>query len=322
MYRVVTLIAVALILAVGIGQSASNKRSYVAGHFILDLDGAQSLLGACDGGGTTSEVIEDTDPKGVARKHIGGVKYEDISVTCGTGMSKNMYEWLKASFDKSPLRRNGALLAADFDYKEKARLQFSNALITEIGMPALDASSKDAAKMTLKFSPESTRYSPGSGAELPKIDSKTQKKWLPANFRLKIDGLDEPCRRVNKIEALTIKQKVVQDPVGAVQFGYEIPNLVITLPESHAKAFYDWHEDFVIKGNNSDEAEKGGSLEYLTPDLKEALFTVTFKNLGIFKVTPDKTEAGSEQIRRVKCEMYCEDIRFNYSPAATFGITP
>ena len=36
------------------------------------------------------------------------------------------------------------------------------------------------------------------------------------------------------------------------------------------------------------------------------LFTLTFKHLGIFKLTPEKVEAGSENIRRVKAEMYCE----------------
>lgn len=33
-------------------------------------------------------------------------------------------------------------------------------LISEIGFPALDASSKDAAKMSIKFSPETTRFQP------------------------------------------------------------------------------------------------------------------------------------------------------------------
>ena len=28
---------------------------------------------------------------------------------------------------------------------------------------------------------------------------------------------------------------------------------------------------------------------------------------------------GAEGIRRLKAEMYCEDVRFKYSPNATFG---
>jgi hypothetical protein len=95
----------------------------------------------------------------------------------------------------------------------------------------------------------------------------------------------------------------------------EVPNLVITLSDSHAKPMYEWHEDFVIKGNCSQDKEKGGSLEYLANDLKTVLFTLQFKQLGIFKISPDKVEAGSEQIRRIKCEMYCEEIEFKYGGA-------
>ena len=68
----------------------------------------------------------------------------------------------------------------------------------------------------------------------------------------------------------------------------------------------------VIKGNNGDDKEKGGTLEYLTPNLQEVLFTLTFQHLGIFKLTPEKVESGSENIRRLKAEMYCEDIQFDY----------
>jgi hypothetical protein len=90
----------------------------------------------------------------------------------------------------------------------------------------------------------------------------------------------------------------------------EVPNLVVTLPEADAESFFAWHEDFVINGIG---AEKDGSLEYLAPSLGQTLFTVQFENLGIFKMTPEKVEAGSEQIRRVKAEMYCEAMTFSFA---------
>jgi phage tail-like protein len=316
MYKAVTVLGVLLVLLVGIGQSVSNKRAYVAGKFALELDGIATSFSSCpEGGDATADVVEEKQgADGLSRKHIAGVKYEDISISCGTGMSKGFYEWVKSSFDRKYARKNGAIIAADFDYKELSRRDFSNALISEIGFPALDASSKDAAKMTIKFSPESTRYKAGSGSQLKFSDPKIQKKWLPANFRLKIDGLD--CTRVNKIEAITVKQKNVENPLGEIRglepASIEFPNLVITLPDAFAKEFYDWHEDFVIKGNAGQESEKGGSLEYLTPDLKTALFTLTFRNLGIFKLSPEKCEASSDQVRRVKAEMYCEEMTFQY----------
>jgi len=300
----------------------ADKRGYVAGKYGIELDGILAgWVGSVEGGHATSDVVaEKLGPDHIVHKHIAGVKYEDISISCGTGMSKAFYEWVKASFDHNYGRKGGAIITADYNYKEHARLTWFNGLISEIGFPALDASSKDAAKMTIKVTPEYTRQSTTTGG--PSVsgkyanDPKMQKKWLPANFRLKIDGTD--CTRVNKIEAIVVKQKIINNAVGELRdyemepAHLEIPNLVVTLAESHSKEFYDWHEDFVIKGNNGDDKERGGSLEYLTPNLQEVLFTLTFKHLGIFKLTPEKVEAGSENIRRVKGEMYCEDIQFVY----------
>jgi hypothetical protein len=318
MYRLTILLAVAVALVVGIGQAgAKNKRAYVAGHFLLEVDRATAgALRSAAGGACTADVIsEGLSRDGLSKKHVGGVKYEDLSINCSTGMSKAFYSWIKDSFDHKYSRKNGAIIAADYDYKERSRREFQNALITEIGFPALDGASKEPAYMVLKLTPESVSYLAGTGQQ---VDSKvgTQKKWLPANFRLRIDGLEDACKRVNKVEALTIKQKVSEGGDGGLVVLPDLPPLLITLPELDAKPFYDWHESFVIKGNNGDDQEKGGTLEYLAQDLQEVLFTLTFKNLGIFKVAPERSEAGSESIQRVKAEMYCEDIRFDYSAAA------
>lgn len=312
-----------------------NKRAFGQGKYGLELDNVKAgWVSEVDGGHAVADVVtEKLGGDHLAKKHIGNVKYEEISFKCGTGMSKALYEWIDTGFNQTHNqegkgRQNGAMVFADYDYQELSRLNFFFAILTELGMPALDAASKDAAKMTLKFKPEYTRKVLAQGGKLTGsygIDAKKQKQWLPANFRLRIDGLDEPCTRVNKIEALTIKQKVTENAVGEMRdyeqeaTSVEVPNLVITLAESHAKPLYDWHEDFVIKGNCTEDKEKGGTLEYLAADLKTVLFTLTFKNLGVFKVAPDKMEAGAEGVRRIKAEMYCEDVRFSYSTAATFA---
>jgi phage tail-like protein len=297
----------------------ADGRAFVAGKFAIDMGGNfAGWVQSVEGGQASADVVsEKMGPDQIVRKHIAGVKYEDISLTCGTGMSKAFYKWIKDSFDHNYSRKDGAIIAADYNAKEVSRMSFYHALISEIGFPALDAASKDAAKLSLKFHPETTRTTTsfaGGSAITGTFDAKVQKKWMPSNFRLSIDGLSDACSRVSKIEALVIKQKNVEHSVGQMRdyeqepASLEIPNLVITFPESHADDFYKWHEDFVIKGENGSDKEKGGTLEYLTPNLQETLFTLTFQHLGIFKLTPDKVEAGSENIRRVKAEMYCEEL--------------
>jgi len=300
-------------------MATNDKRAYTAGKFALDLNGDfAGWVQSVEGGQASADVVvEKLGADLIQHKHIAGVKYDDVTVNCGTSMSKSFYEWIQASIDHKVTRFDGAVITADFNHKEVARMNFFQALITEVGFPALDASSKDAAKMTVKFAPEYTRTVAKTGGAIKgEIGKGQQKKWLPSNFKLEIDGLTNACNHVNKIEQLTIKQKVVDHPVGHLRdyqrepAHIEFPNLVITCAEAYADELYAWHEEFVIKGNNDNSKEKTGMLQYLASDTKTALFTLEFQGLGIFKLTPEKVEAHSENIRRVKAELYCEQIKF------------
>jgi hypothetical protein len=185
-----------------------------------------------------------------------------------------------------------------------------------VGFPAADASAKDVAYMTVRIAPESTLQKKAGGKINTSQNPVKQQRWLSSNFRLSIQGCEEACKRVNRIDAFSIKQQILEYPAGELRDyqkepgNLEIPNLVITMAESHADQFYDWHKSFVIDGRNGPDQEKTGQLEYLSQDLSRPLFTLNFQGLGIFKLTPEKVEAGSENIRRIKAEMYCESIEF------------
>src|SRR6185503_6319935 len=118
-----------------------DKRGYTAGKYGIELDSINAgWVSSVEGGMATSDVVvEKIGGDLYQKKHIAGVKYEEISVSCGTGMSKGFYDWIKASFDCKYQRKNGAVIAADYNYKAITRLDFFNALISEIGFPALDA---------------------------------------------------------------------------------------------------------------------------------------------------------------------------------------
>jgi hypothetical protein len=268
-----------------------------------------------EGGMASADVVgEKIGPDSIRHKHISDVKYAPITISVGTGMTRAFYDWVSTGLSRSSSFKDGAIIDTDFERNELSRLQFTKGLITEIGFPALDGSSKDTARMTIKIAPEYTRHKKGSGTLDPSAPA--GKKWLPSNFRLSIAGLEGATKRVNKIEALTIKQKTVERATGEIREAaiepstLEIPNLVVTLPEADAAGFFDWHQSFVVDGNCGADREKTGTLEYLASD-GTVLFTLNLSGLGIFKLTPDKVEAGGENIRRVKAEMYCENLTFS-----------
>jgi hypothetical protein len=301
--------------ALASAQGLANTRNYGAAKLALELDGQHSgWLESAEGGYATADVLTDS----TQRKHIAGVKYEDIVLTCGTGMSKGFYDWIKASFDKRPMVKSGAIVAFDASGRPVSRLDWGNGTLTEIALPALDAASKDPAYLTVKITPASTRVAAPQAAPAP--INLSQKKWLPSNFRLQIAGCSNACSRVRAIDAIALTASQAPGPLGATRMiqasprVLETPNLSVATAEVDAGEFFTWYEDFLIKGGNTPDKEKTGTLEYLSSDLK-TVFTLNFTGLGIFKFAPEKLQTSVQTIRRVKTGMYCDSIGFSYTLA-------
>lgn len=284
---------------------------FAAGRFALELDGTMcGFLKSVEGGAITADVI--VEPLGAEtfhRKHIGTPRYEELVLGLDLSLDKTVYQWLADTFAGKHVRRDGSIVAADSRLKAVSERQFLRALITEVTVPKADAASKDPGFLTVKLLPEVLRARAGSGAAT-KVSAARAKAWLPANFKLEIDGLD--CKKVTKIEALSFKVKVAEDQIGEQRIAtkeptsIETPNLVVTLAESASQTWTAWFDDFVVKGQNSDEDEKNGKLSFLTPDLKSTLAEVRFFNLGIFRLEPEPKAVDTETLARIRAALYCE----------------
>jgi len=294
--------------------AAPPVRSFSAGRFALEIDGnVVGFVNAVEGGLAFSDVIKVAGEDFFFKKHIGNPGFRDIRLEFGADMDKSLYNRIDQTMQGDHVALNGAILGVDFNYNVISRLEFQNALITEVGFPALDAASKDAARMSMVLSPEHTvlnRKPSGkvSSAKGPSL----QKRWLPANFRLSIDGID--TKKVSKIDALTIRfPRSVGDDLACLHCEnlqpamVDFPHVVVTIGEP-AESVYDWFEDFVIQGNSGDSDEKGGTLEYLAFDLKTPLFTLKLRNLGIFELMPVAVDAGGSTVPRLLAAIYCESM--------------
>jgi hypothetical protein len=294
----------------------ADKRSYSAGHFMLSLDGEPAVLKDVDGGTIKGEVVTiNMGPDNLPIKHISTIKFEPFTINIGMSMGKGLYDWVKASLDKAHIRKNGYVVAADYNYKAQSYRHFRDALITEITIPASDASSKDTAFFTIKFDAEEITYQAGDDADIKGVVNTKQKKWLTSNFRLRLGDL--PCTRVSKVDSFTIKQGMTQDDVGEQRVStkeptkLEIPNLKVTFSASDVAPWAKFFDDFVIKGNNGQEMELSGALEWLDPSLKEVLGSVDLFQVGIFSLAEDKGEANKDSIKRWTAELYVERMALN-----------
>jgi hypothetical protein len=304
-----------ILFSLSTASAAEPVRSYVSGNFFLTLNGVKTgFIKSVDGGGISAEVInEPSGPNYFTKKHIGQPKYEDFAIQVGFSNSRQLYEWIQQTWNMARPRVSGSIISTDYNLDAKSERQFTNALLTETTIPAMDGASKELAYITLKFAPEFIRSVKASGKVTADYKHE-QKKFLPSNFILKIDGLD--CSKVTKIESFTVKQGVATKDIGSARDSQkepgklEFPNLKITMAETAAQSFIDWYETFVIKGNNNDSKEKNGSLTLLSPDRKTEFAKIEFFNMGIFRIQPDKAQANADQIKRLTIELYVEKMTF------------
>jgi len=298
--------------------AGAGSHSFVSERYYLELDGREvGFVKSIDGGGISAEVIQErSGPDNFVHKHIGAPKYEEVAIEAGFSLDEALYEWIAQTWKAINQRKDISIYTLDHNNKIQRQEDYFNALISEVSFPKIDASSKETGFMSIKFAPEYTRYKNGSG-KLGITQAKDQQKsWLLSNFRLNIDGLDGS--KVSQIASITVRQSFTQVAVGEMRdylkepTSVEFPNLAITLPESHAESWYEWHDDFVIKGNNSADKEKSGTLTLLSPNLKSVLARIDLRRMGIFKITDDKREANNDQIKRVTAELYVEQMDFVY----------
>jgi hypothetical protein len=311
-------VAAAMALACGTAWSAPAARPLASGPeaYSLALDGAPAgALRLVEGGAITAEVIQEpSGPSYFVKKHIGQPKYEDVTISFGTGMGKPLYDWIKASLATNYARHDGAITHYGGSSRGASRMAFSGALITRVEFPACDVSSHDRLALGLTISPESLRQEPvADAAQLAGDLAETgPDPFIASNFRLTIPGLN--CGGVKRVESLAVSQAALTDDIGdardyAKEPGkLEFPNVTVQISEASAASWRDWHQSFVIQGNNDDSFEKTGTLEYIDPVQNRTLFKVTLSHLGIFDLRPVKGPAGT---RCLQARMYCEQMAFD-----------
>lgn len=298
----------------GLSLAASIGLGFASGHFALRLDGANAaeltLLSNYEGGDIHADVISMAEAGSpFARKHLGPPKYDAFAIPVGIAMAPGLFGWIAGSWGAHPDKRDGAVLGVDAGFKVKTEADFAGALVVETGIPTLDTASKQAGYLTVRFQPEFIDVKPGAG-KLSLALAK-QKLWRTSNFRLEIDGLD--CMKVSRIDAFTVTRKVDLFSSGSggrpvlVAGRLDFPNLRITLAQAGSETWADWHESFVVNGNNGDGFERNGSIRFLSADLKTELSRIDLLHLGIVRLA-QATGGGSGALAKMTAELYCEQM--------------
>ncbi len=308
-----------------ISNNKNQSRTYGAAHFAFEIDGKKNVgfLNSIEGGGVKADVQTFFVGNQLRPwRQIGVPKYEDVKVQVGMSMSEEFYDWISSFFDGNVIRKNGRILAADFHYKVRAQRVMYEMLISEVTLPTLDAQDKNACHMSVTLVPEKVIFEKGGDETLkPATLKNRQKLWTSNNFEFHIDGFEDICHRVSKVEGFTIKQEIHEYQAGNLEHAMrvpgrlEIPNLTFHLPESDARPFIDYFSKHTMSRQHAQDAPRGtGQLAFRGHDGK-TLGLVDLYGIDLFSVEPSKSDSGSEEIKTVKIEITVEEMGFEYLQA-------
>lgn len=271
---------------------AAEVRSYGAGSFALLLDGVTAgTLQAVSGGMMLADVVIEPalTRGGFPKKHLSTARFDPLHMQVTLPMTKPFSQWLSAAFAGKPLVKTGTLVSFDGTLKEREQRKFTNFRLVELGFPALDAASKDLARLTVVAQADAVVIGPPTGQSAP---PPTTKPAPASSFRLTLGDLD--TTRVSKISSISVKLS----PRG------EVSNFSVVIADASADSWRKWYSTFVVKGQGTDTNEKTGALEIFAADMRTAVLRLVLEGVGILRLDPAPQEIG-----RLKAELYVEGVR-------------
>lgn len=287
--------------------TAALSGSYGASNFVLELDGQTvGWLSSVEGGNASAKVIiEAPTASPLEKKHLANPHYQDLQLTLKGLPPKSLLSWIQEFLNNQQKLRSGAVIEVDLNGRQLSRLEFSNALLTQIELPGVDGSSKDPVQLALVIAPASSRQVAASGS-LPQLSTKTP-SLIASNFRFSLSGLENATKYAISLSPLRVSAVSTNPSIGG-QRDYKAVSrlsyqpLQLSLGQQALDPVQNWFTDFVVKGNNADDREKTATLEYLSADGKTVLMSLSLSGVGIVELNRDY---GSG-VRRTTAQLYVE----------------
>jgi len=281
---------------------AINKGSYAASKLALEIDGKfAGYLKSCDPGTFELEKVEHASGAYLEkRKSGGGMKYGPQSATFAISESLILANWSMSLGRKKCVTADGAFLMADHNFVATRRRDFREAYITECKFPSLDASAaKQAFMFDVKWQATSFQDSKASGV-IAAEQSKTQKTWLSANYRLM--NMPFETKFVSKIDLPTITGKLATESYGEsrqIEHHYASQDCSDTVIHCSGGLMRDqvlpYIQKVIMDGKLTDGEYFDCQVDLLDPSLTKTLGSVILKGMGLYKYTEQKLEAGQEK---------------------------
>lgn len=280
----------------------TTVRGFTAAHFAVELNGTHvGFPNSVSGGESFADVIEEPPVDVRVPKHLGPRRYEPIVIEFGASMAPAWYDAIEKMLEGRGSALDGAIVMLDHNYQVRQRLEWQDALITEVAFPKADGADKTAARLRVVLQPQATSLTSGGGVVSGGGVGGKQKQLLACNFRFAVSGLEGACSRVGKVSAITVHRG--DDGV------LRVDDIEFTVPTLDAAPFVAWF-DGLVDGN---EKERTAVLTFLDASLKNEVMRLDLSGVGTFRVANERQVANAEAIARVRVQLYCEGVGFTRS---------
>lgn len=284
-------------------KTAPSKRGPTSNKYALELDGRPC--------GWLTDVAG-----ALAVGELGGEgrpgRYEELTLRCWPGMPREFYAWVAASMSSEPAPARGDVILADDGNAEMSRMSFEGGVITELALASYEYGFRDSLKLALKFSPHSSRRS-YTGGHLGGEVMEARRPLPATDPELHIDGLEEACAQVRRIEGLVIRQRI-ERPRG--EDGAHVVHrlgpptagrMSLVLAENKALGFIRWRE--AVEAGRSN-----GRAATLTLGAPAVGFTVVLQQVRPARIAEEPGEPVEGRRRELRVELEARGVEFAFAP--------
>lgn len=302
MKRIFLLLLACLVLPVSGVLAQAKGRGYVGANFALEFEGKHVGFLRMVSGGSVVGVVTTRNGQ---EKQISGIRYEPITVEMNLNGALSLLEWMASISKGDKARRSGAVVITDGNFEVVSRLEFQNAVLTELSLSPLDAANgKDMLTVQATFAPERAQRISGKGTLKSDLGAKS-KAFLASNFRLTLPGID--TSRVLAIQGLTFRAKPVselpggrrQTEVGSIEYN----DIEISVGANGLEGFEKWFQESVIAGKN---LKQNATIELLDQSLKQTIGTISLNRVGLYQIDHGTQEATSTSLPKVVVRCFLE----------------
>lgn len=279
--------------------SAAEAGTFIPGKCSFEVDGVNwGKLYSAYGGDPQFAVVNGIGADGSPDKILGPPTWSPVTIGVGAGMAPEMYEWIKASFDRrAPILVRAAIIACDSTGLEIGRRWLTNATMVSFTTPRLLSTPQSLPAMTLTLSVDSA-YDDFTENGTP-VRAPAHTPWLCNGFKFDCPGISG---RIASVDSFTWKRPL---PPGAAATVHDRDNdVACTLGQNAVASWRQWYDNFALGGDASDE--RSAILSVWGSTHSAARFAWSFGGLGIISLAPrgGVTNPGSNV--GMVAEMYCQ----------------